>query len=114
MIRKFLARYWVTPEQLAHHHNSIATQIRKATTTIERLIMATQEDVQALADQLSAVSEQISAGVQELDDEIARLGTANPALDLAPLSDKLAGLQAVADQLANDNVPAAPVVEPPV
>lgn len=75
--------------------------------------MATQADVQALADQLTDVGGQLSSGVQELRDEITRLGDANPALDLGPIQDKLIPLTALADQLATDDFPAAPVEPTP-
>jgi hypothetical protein len=68
--------------------------IRDRFNSLEVRIVATQADV-------DAIKASISQGVQELKDEIQRVASEHPELDLS-------GLQGIADNLANDNIPAQP------
>lgn len=72
-----------------------------------------QEQINAIAQQLGDVSTGLTTGVQELRDEVDRLAAVNPAINFGPIIDKLGPLVALRDQLAGDNIPAAPVDVPP-
>lgn len=79
---------------------------------IAALTVKMEESMATLQEQLDALTTAVSAGVTELRDEIARLAAlpAGEPVDFAVL-------QGIADALAGDNIPAAPVeppVEPPV
>lgn len=91
--------FWVTKRQLLEAQHRMRLFIREQLTNMEERIMAGQQDA---VDQITAA---INQGVEELNTEIQRLGQANPAVDLS-------GLQAIADRLASDNIPAAPPVDP--
>jgi len=75
---------------------------------MEALIMATQADVDALTAQDEQVNVRLNQGVNELKDEIDRLGESNPEVDLSGLTSALAPLETLASDLENDNIPAAP------
>lgn len=72
----------------------------------------TQASVDALAAELGGVGSLLVQGVQELRDEIDRLQAVNPAINLDGIRDKVVGIKALAEALASDNIPAAPVDVP--
>lgn len=104
---------WASPEDVRAAHKTTRRLIRDGFAKLEGLIMATQADVNALAGQVRDVGAQLVQGVGEVQTELERVA-AELNVDLSPISDALAPVRQLADQLANDNIPAAPPVEPPV
>jgi hypothetical protein len=66
--------------------------------------VATQAEVDALSQKVGAIGDQLTKGIGEVKDEISRLETANPSIDLSALSERLDGVGALAQNL-DDVVP---------
>lgn len=94
------ALLWVTPEQFSTSARKTRAVIRDCTTKLEAMMSETQ-------DKLDALTDSVNTGVAELKAEIDRLA-ALPAEQV-----DFTQLQALADRLASDNIPAAPAEEPP-
>lgn len=92
---------WATPFDVSTSDRKTRALIRERADRIERMIMTQQENFDAQLDR-------VNAGVQELRDEIARLASlpAGETVDFSRLTE-------LADRLATDNVPAAPVEPEP-
>lgn len=91
--------FWVTQKRFWESQRRMRDFIRKSLTEMEARIMAGQQDA------VNEVTAAINSGVEELYAEIQRVSAENPGVDLS-------GLQAIAERLKGDNIPAAPPVDP--
>lgn len=95
----FVVAPWATPEQVAAAHTMTRAQFHARFDKLEEIMATTQE-------QLDSLTDAVQTGVAELKTEIDRLA-AIPAGEPVDFTK----LQALADSLAADNIPAAPPVE---
>lgn len=91
---------------ICHKRNCKMCRLDKIDASVKALQTEVRTGMSEVQDRLDALTTQVETGVQELRDEIARLAS------LPPEQVDFSRLQSIADALAGDNIPAAPV-EPP-